>query len=73
MRKEWIAMEHYRMHSVEDWPDGPKKDAALAAIRSSLASLSQISGLSPSCGCMICRSREREAGVLEFPARRVAA
>ena len=39
MRHEWTAMERYRSHLVEEWPDTPYKKATLAAIRSSLASL----------------------------------
>ena len=35
----WLTTEHNRLHVVEQWPDGPAKDARLAAIRSSLTSL----------------------------------
>ena len=31
MRSEWLAMEHYRIHLMETWPDGPVKEAGLAA------------------------------------------
>jgi hypothetical protein len=41
MRFEWFATEHYRLHSVEEWPDSPHKEAALYAIRSSLDSLTR--------------------------------
>lgn len=36
-----LAMEHYRLHSIERWPDGAHKDAALASIRSTLAGLAR--------------------------------
>lgn len=39
MNANWIAMEHYRLHVVEDWAEGPRKDAALTAIRSALDGL----------------------------------
>lgn len=39
MLQEWIAMEHYRMHVIEQWPDTPARAAALAAVRSTLKSL----------------------------------
>ncbi len=39
MHFQWLTTEHNRLHVVEEWADGPAKDAALAAIRSTLASL----------------------------------
>jgi hypothetical protein len=36
-----LAMEHRRLHCVEAWIDGPRKQAALAAIHSALESLSR--------------------------------
>ena len=42
MNGNWLAMEHYRLHVVENWPDRPAKDAALAAIQSTMASLLRI-------------------------------
>jgi hypothetical protein len=41
MLSNWIAMEYHRLHLVEKWPDSPRKEANLAAIRSTLASLSR--------------------------------
>jgi len=63
MHLEWLAVEHYRLHVVEEWPDGPHKHAALAAIHSSLKSLTS---RHPEMGdpyCEICSSRERPAAV----------
>ena len=65
MGREWLAIEHYRLHSVEGWPESPRKDKALAAIRSSLASLSRIS---EPLDCLICASR-KVATVRNFPQR----
>ncbi len=69
MRHQWIAAEHYRLHTVESWADGPHKDATLRAIRSTLASLEQgpglIAGLPP---CEICLSRRKVSQVVKFPA-----
>jgi hypothetical protein len=31
MFSEWIMGEHHRLHIVEEWPDGPYKEAVLAA------------------------------------------
>ena len=68
MHFEWLATEHYRLHRVEEWPDSPHKEAALGAIRSSLASLERnlpadISGPR----CEVCLSRPQSLAVLEFP------
>jgi hypothetical protein len=39
MHFQWLTTEHNRLHVVEEWPDGPAKTAALAAIRSTMAGL----------------------------------
>ena len=36
---QWIRMEHYRLHGVEEWPDSSHKDATLISIRSALQRL----------------------------------
>jgi hypothetical protein len=33
MYAEWIAAEHYRLHVIEEWPEGPRKAVALSAIQ----------------------------------------
>lgn len=35
-----LALEHYRFHVIEQWPDGPRKTAGLFAARSAFDSLS---------------------------------
>jgi hypothetical protein len=72
MRNQWISNEHYRLHTVEAWPDGPYKDATLRAIHSTLDWLMQ----DPSSGaglptCEICLNQRRAPGVLEFPGNQV--
>jgi len=52
MQSQWLAMEHYRLHAVETWPDGPRKDAVLSSIRSKLASFAP--GTSD---CPVCHER----------------
>jgi hypothetical protein len=37
MRLQWLSMEHYRLHMVEEWPDGFYKEATLAAIHSAMS------------------------------------
>jgi hypothetical protein len=42
MHNQKLAMEHYRIHVMEQWPDGPRKQAGLAAARSTIESLARI-------------------------------
>jgi hypothetical protein len=64
---EWIATEHHRLHLIEEWPDGPHKEVALAAIQSSLHSLLQNHQPDgPLATCEICLSRNKATGELEF-------
>jgi len=39
MVNRWLAVEHYRMHLVENWPDSDEKTATLNSIRATMASL----------------------------------
>jgi hypothetical protein len=71
MHLEWFATEHYRLHRVEEWPDSPRKEAALGAIRSSLASLTR--NLPPAINppsCDVCASRKQLHSIVEFPVER---
>jgi hypothetical protein len=43
LHERWLAVEHHRLTSVEDWPDGPRKQIAIVAICSTLVSLSRLS------------------------------
>jgi hypothetical protein len=52
---EQLASEHYRLHTVDQWPDGPRKQAALDAIKSTLESLSHHPSTSQTgFACMLC-------------------
>jgi hypothetical protein len=63
MHRQWIAMEHYRLHCVEHWPDSPYKQAVLEAIHSALERLRTTSPVPlPKPECSICASRVREFG-----------
>ena len=68
MQVQWLAAEHHRLHLVEEWPEGPRKYATLAAIRSTLAGLSrdvQPGGVVQV--CEVCLSRKPANGVIQFP------
>jgi hypothetical protein len=65
MLAHWIAVEHYRLHLIERWPDSPHKEAALAAVYSTLASLGDFRSATASPECVVCRARK--AAVVEFP------
>jgi hypothetical protein len=54
MTRSWLAMEHYRIHTIETWPEGPRKQAALAAARSTLESLRRT--VSTELECVVCRA-----------------
>jgi hypothetical protein len=69
MHNEWLAMEHYRLHVIEQWADSPRKAAALAAVRSAIESLEP--GWppgAPSFACLICHGSNRSGAAQ--PARR---
>ena len=40
MKNRWLAMERYRLQCAEAWPDSPQKWATVAAIRSTMETLS---------------------------------
>jgi len=65
---QWLRMEHYRLHCVEQWPEGPHKQTALAGIHCTLQSLQSDfnSPIEPSL-CMVCASRKAGLAVMEFP------
>jgi hypothetical protein len=70
MHGEWLAMEHYRIHVMEQWPDGPRKDVGLAAARSALERLLRAASPNESAfTCVICASRRQSVTVIEYPLR----
>jgi hypothetical protein len=74
MLSEWIMGEHHRLHIVEEWPDGPHKEAVLAGIRSTLDRLLlDFRAAVNRPVCAICHNRRRATAVLDpFSARRNA-
>jgi hypothetical protein len=59
MHSEWLAMEHNRIHLMESWPDGPKKEAGLVSARSALESLVRAVPKGFSFECATCASRRQ--------------
>jgi hypothetical protein len=67
MYAEWIATEHHRLHLIEEWPEGRRKEVALSAIQSSLQSLLQNHEPDGAlAACEICVSHNKASGKLEF-------
>jgi hypothetical protein len=65
---EQLAAQHYRLHSVEQWPDGPRKQTSISAIQSSIDGLSRYPGTSERpFACILCQSRKTNLKVLEPP------
>jgi hypothetical protein len=70
MFTEWLATEHYRLHVIEKWPNGPRKEAVLASARSALESLLRTTPLSASAfRCAICADKQQSATLIEYPLR----
>lgn len=58
MISTWLAVEHHRIHLIENWPDGARKQASLASARSALAGLERSASSEASeFVCEICESR----------------
>jgi len=64
MHDEWLAFEHHRIHVMELWPSGPKKEAGLAAARSALGSLTRTIPKESSFSCEACTSRRHVVTVI---------
>ena len=61
----WLAMEHYRLHLMEQWRDGPVKEAGLAAARWALAGLERSVPARTRFVCNVCATR-RGSNVIEY-------
>jgi hypothetical protein len=64
MYSEWMAGEHYRIHVMELWPDGPRKEAGLVAARHALDSLTRAMPKGFSFVCTTCASRRQTVTVI---------
>ena len=68
MLKQLAAVEHNRLHCAEKWPDGPHKQAVIAAIHATLESLFENSGTSTGLSeCMACAARKKDSEAHELP------
>jgi len=65
-QKAWLAMEHYRIHVMELWPDGPRKDAGLVAARSALERLVRSMPKGSPVACATCASRRRTVTAIPY-------
>jgi hypothetical protein len=63
--RQWIKLEHSRLHHVEEWPESANKDAVLTAVRATLKRLEQANGAA--IPCTVCVSRRANSNLLEFP------
>jgi hypothetical protein len=63
--REKFAAEHHRLHSVEQWPDGIRKEALVRAIESTIESLSRHPGGDGGFSCIVCENRRMNLKVLE--------
>ena len=66
--RQWIKVEHSRLHRVEEWPESAYKDAVLTAVQATLARLEQANA-AIKVPCTVCASRRPKSNVVEFPCR----
>ena len=64
MRRGWLTAEHHRIHVIDLWPEGPRKEVRLTAARSALDSLARAMPKGSSFGCSICASRRQTVTVI---------
>ena len=69
MYTEWLAMEHYRIHLMEEWPDGPRKDAGLAAARAALEALETSAPMASTFICEVCAKRREAEKIVVYPGK----
>ena len=53
-----LALAHYRFHVMEQWPEGPRKTAGLAAARATVESLNRIFREGPAFVCVTCARKD---------------
>jgi hypothetical protein len=57
MIRNWLMVEHHRLHLVEQWPESAHRSATLAAIRKSIETLTcNYSGAASHSHCTQCGS-----------------
>lgn len=68
MLRDSLAMEHYRMHTMEQWPESPRKAAGLAAVRSTIEALEKTApGGTPDFVCAECLCGHSSANIVVLP------
>ena len=63
MHSQWMAFEHNRIHVMEQWPDGPTKEAGLASAWSALDRVTREMPDGSSFTCVICAGRRQKVTV----------
>jgi len=72
--RDQLAAQHQRLHIVEQWPDGPRKQAAIGAIESALDSLLRHPDIQEAAfTCILCQTRKANVTVMEPQDSRVRA
>jgi hypothetical protein len=72
MNKQWTAVEHHRLHCVEEWPDSPYKRTVIAAIHARLRDLSSaLQAAGEEWHCPVC-SANKELATRSRLARKAA-
>jgi len=66
--RQWIKLEHSRLHRVEEWPESANKDVVLASVHATLNRLEHANG-DLAIPCTVCASRRVKSNVVEFPCR----
>jgi hypothetical protein len=68
MHAAWLASEHSRIHLIEQWPDGPRKEASLASARSTVDSLLRSAHSDGSAfRCAVCANRRKSPAIVQYP------
>jgi len=67
MFNEQLALEHYRLHLMERWPDGPRRKAGLAAAQSRIESLSRSAGEGANFVCAMCSGKSTDDEIPAVP------
>ncbi len=63
--EDLLAVEHHRLHIIEQWPEGAKKDAALVSVRSAIHALEQQADRR--WACIVCGRRTLDFIKYELP------
>ncbi len=62
MHGDWLSVAHHRIHVMELWPDGPRKENGLAVARLSLATLLKSMPEGFAFACITCTTMRQAGG-----------